>query len=242
MWLVLCAADDLPALWVFKGLQSRGLRPIEVLTPDVLVYNQHIVHRISNKGVQTEIVLADGRRINSSSVRGTINRIITLPTAQFDTAGPKDYAYAEQELYALFLSWLNGLPGWMINRPTPQCLSGAWLHPIEWTSQAAQVDLPTAPYLFDELHPGGANMLPSGGVQKTVIVYSKSCFGVEPPESIQAGCVRLAEMENANLLGVHFLVFPNNEWVFYHASSHPDLRWGGEALLDALANSLSEAS
>src|SRR5947208_1950032 len=146
MWLVLCGAHDLPALWAARGLESRGLHPLEIITPEVLAYNRRFVHRVAMSQRSVNIMLADGRVIDSEAICGTLNRLQLVPSEHLYGANATDRQYAQQELHALFLSWLTGLPGPVLNQPTPQGLSGAWRHLSEWTWIAGQAGLSTLPF------------------------------------------------------------------------------------------------
>ena len=53
---------------------------------------------------------------------------------------------------------------------------------------------------------------------------------------IRQGCRRLAELSHTALLGVEFTTSSAGPWTFAGATPMPDLRLGGEALLDALAS------
>jgi hypothetical protein len=53
-----------------------------------------------------------------------------------------------------------------------------------------------------------------------------------------AGCARLAQLSATDLLGIDFNLTWTGDWVFRNATPQPDLRLGGEALLDALAIAL----
>ena len=52
-----------------------------------------------------------------------------------------DREYALSEMQAFYLSWLSAIPGQVVNRPTPQGLSGHWHHISEWALSAARLAL-----------------------------------------------------------------------------------------------------
>ena len=148
MWLVLCASTDVSALWAAQGLNARGLEPLEVVSAEMLAQSQRWEHRVGAKGVTIDITQADGRRLRSDTVRGVLNRLVSVPYAPLLLAHPADRDYASQELTAFFLSWLYALSLPVINRPTPQGLAGQWRHRSEWLWLAAQA---VARYLSGEL-------------------------------------------------------------------------------------------
>ena len=238
MWLVLCTTDDLSALWAARGLTARGLQPVEVVTAEALAYNRCFEHRLLGGRSSVKITLADGRVIDSATIRGTLNRLQVIPGSHLRT-NSKDRQYAEQELYALYLSWLYALPGKMLNRPTPQGLSGEWRHPSEWVWLANQAGLKTAPYGQSNFRAAPSlQQLPPAAVQ-TIIVVDGICCGAAAPREVMAGCSRLSGISATKLLGVDFEVTPDEDWIFSKATPFPDLRLGGDKLNDALAQALN---
>jgi hypothetical protein len=234
VWLVLSNANDAAALWAYRGLKARGLHSVEIVWAESLVYSTSIEHRIESNSPLTEIKLADGRVLASASVRGTLNRLYSLPFAHLRAADATDRSYAEQEIYALFLSWLYALPGKTINRAAPQGLCGAWLHQSKLVWLAAQAGLTTNVYRQGSMI-GEETPIPlSNNDAQTVIVLGKRTFGFVAPEDVRAACVRLAQMCGAEMLGVDFKVNRRGEYTFAGATPLPDLKIGGEALLDAL--------
>ena len=239
MYLVLCATDDFPALWAARGLRERGLLPLEIVSDKELAFNRGLVHTIIDAQPGIEIALADGRVIEGAAVRGTLNRLQTVPADHIMAAGPKDQQYAQQELFALFLSWLHGMPGSVVNRPTPQGLSGSWRHWSEWCWMAGNSGLATKHYGQDgngESYRGSAQILTT----QTLIVLDNAVFGPSPPAPVAEGCVRLAELSETRLLGVTFEITRDHLWLVSAITPLPDLRTGGVELLDALASALQK--
>lgn len=236
MWLVLCAANDLAALWAARGLAARGLQPLEIVTAEALAYNLRFEHRLTASQPSVNITLADQRVIDGALVRGTLNRLQLVPSAHLRGANTADRQYAEQELYALTLSWLSSLPGRMLNRPTPQGLGGEWRHPSEWLWLAAQAGLSTATYQQSDARE--ATVPPAQTVTRTIIIVRDICCDPTVPPSVADGCARLAQLSGADLLGLDFHVTPAGDWIFTNATPLPDLRSGGVAFLDALAEAL----
>ena len=126
MWLVLCASTDPSALWAYEGLVARGLKPVELVTAEVLAYSLRWEHRLSVRGSSIDITLADGRRINGDGTKGVLNRLQWAPSEHLMAAAPEERQYASQEIYAFLMGWLYSLPQPVLNRPTPQGLSGPY--------------------------------------------------------------------------------------------------------------------
>lgn len=227
----------MPALWAARGLRERGLLPLEIVSDKELAFSRRIAHTITNAQPAIEIALADGRVIEGTAVRGTLNRLQQVPADHLGAASPKDRQYAQQELFALFLSWLHGMPGSVVNRPTPHGLSGSWRHWSQWSWMAGNCGLATNTYRQDEWGENGAGNTQAMANQ-TVIVLDNGCFGPSRPAPVTEGCVRLAELSENRLLGVGFQITRENSWLVTAVTPLPDLRIGGQALLDALAGVL----
>jgi hypothetical protein len=236
MWLVLCEPTDLSAIWAWKGLRARGMEPVELVTSHALAYNLRFEHRIGCEGSSTIMTLADGRVINSATVRGTLNRLQQVPTAHLQAANTQDKQYAEQELHALFLSWLSALPGPLINKPTPRGLCGAWRPISEWAVLGARAGLPTEYHVDSDLG-RSIHAFPCPKARSaTGVVLQGRCFGALPAD-LWPGSARLSELADTALLQVEF-VRRDTSWRLADATPLPDLREGGEQLLQALTESL----
>jgi hypothetical protein len=244
MWLVLCASSDLSAIWAYEGLRQRGLDPVRLITTEEFDYRVHWEHRVGAAGASVNLTLADGTRIRSSDLRGMLNRIVYVPTGNLLLIRPADRDYVQEELGTFFLSWLYALPGPMLNRPSPQGLSGQWRHASEWLCLAARTGLPTATYRqsSQDLSQGASiatSVVPPGTPVRTVLVVDGHLAGPPAPAHILEGCRRLGALAKTALLGAEFSVKAGDKWTFVGATTHPDLRPGGERLLDLLARALT---
>src|ERR1700732_3813330 len=98
MWLVLCHADDLPALWAYHNLKSLGLNPLELVSAESLVFSLRWEHRVDSAGASFQITLADGRQIASDKVLGALNRIQFVPLPHWQRSTAKEQEYVGQEM------------------------------------------------------------------------------------------------------------------------------------------------
>ena len=73
---------------------------------------------------------------------------------------------------------------------------------------------------------------------RTVLLVANRVVGDAIPEAIAEGCRRLGQLSKTALLGIDFAANSKGYWTFASATPLPDLRQGGEALLDALAAEL----
>jgi hypothetical protein len=246
MFLVLCEANDAPALWAYQGLKTRGLDPIWLLTPENLILNLKLEHRLTKYRISTVIELADGRCLRSEEVKGVLNRFADVPLAHLSKADVRDQIYAHEELFALFLSWMYALPCPMVNTPKPFGLSGRWRREAEWTWLALKAGLPTQIYQQSSTdimceQRGGSRIVPSGAALRTVIVLGEKVFGLDAPAAIQSSCRVLGQLAEVDLLGIQFMSGAAGPWTFAGVLLMPDLREGGNEFLDELAAWLSQA-
>jgi hypothetical protein len=245
MWLILAQAADEAARWVYHGLRARGLAPLELVTAEALAQVTLWEHRLGAAGDAVTIRLADGRTMCSDTLRGALNRLVSVPPGAHIRAQPADRDYAMQELHALYMSWLRALPGPILNPPTGQCLSGEHRHASEWTALAARAGLPVSCYRQSSSDPRSAWGTDQSGAPQpwgqparpvhTVLVVGGHVVGEAAPPAVQAGCRRLAHLVHTPLLGVDFAAGEAGPWTFVGATPAPDLRLGGEPLLDVLS-------
>ena len=120
----------------------------------------------------------------------------------------------------------------------------SWRHVSEWVWLAARAGLPAPSYRqassdqFDEMFEV-RRLFPLGTPTTTAIVIQDQVIGDSLPSEIRAGCLRLAALSETPLLGIEFARASEKSWTFAGATPMPDLRLGGEPLLDALALTLS---
>jgi hypothetical protein len=239
MWLMICSENDAAALWAYQGLQARGLRPFQLITAEMLARTARWEHTVGSDGARINITLSDGRVINNQKVRGVVNRLTHVPLQHLE--GATDYEYAVQEYTALFMSWLQALPSPVYNTVHSQGLSGAWRHVSEWVCLAAQAGLVTPHYCQSSQDDIDENkqmrsIVPEGLAKTMAVTLGDRVFGPFLPTAVRNACANLARISNTPLLGVELAVNPQTKsFVFAGATPLPDLRLGGEYLLDVLA-------
>jgi hypothetical protein len=246
MWLVLCDASDASAILAFQALRARGIAPLETITADALSLAEEWEHRVEGDAASVRFRLQDGRAFEGGALRGVLNRLYTAPTWHWRAAAKVDQEYVQQELIAFFLSWLNALPCPVINRPTPQGLCGRWRSEAEWVCLAQRAGLPVAPYRqssydrIDEMR-GEKRLIAQGTATRTVIVVEGIVTGasVPVPDDVKQACLHFAKGSETGLIGLDFIDGAAGPWTFAGANPMPDLRWGGPALIDALATALA---
>jgi hypothetical protein len=256
VWLVLSAPTDESALWACQALKAGGLTPLEHVTPGRLGQGLRWEQRLGVDGAGVDIQLSDGLTITGDTVRGVLNRLVSVPFETLRHAHPADRDYAAQELTAFFVSWLYCLPCPVLNRPTPQGLSGAWRHLSEWIWMAARAGLPTPPYrhgsrdpLADDRDPLAHDDIqhwrranfPAPVHMRTVFVLEGEVVGDPVATTLGGACRELAALAGAELLEIDLVLDSGRAWTFAGATVLPDLRLGGDALLDVLAAALTRS-
>jgi hypothetical protein len=248
MWLVLCSSEDQSAIWAYQGLKQLGVAPLELVTAESLACSQW-EHRLSGNDTVIRITLANGKVIDGAEVKGALNRLHGPSPYALQKAADSDREYAQAELTAFYLSWLHGLPGVVINRPTPMGLSGAWLHSSEWTLRAARAGLRTRRYRQSAGDDRGAMSVRCGGRdsgrrdsgRQSVIALRHGVFGGLVPNAVARACGKMVVDAGAEMLGME-LVCEGGEWTFADAMPTPDLRVGGAPLLRCMAEILMKGA
>jgi hypothetical protein len=150
MWLVLCQDADAEAAWIADGLAARVDHPVVVVTANTLVHATRWEHRVGDGAASFRLVLGDGTVVDDESVQGVLNRLYWLSADGFAGASPRDREYANSELYALGLSWLESMGGRVLNRPRSGGIAGVWRMPAQWRAMARSAGLPVVPFSSDE--------------------------------------------------------------------------------------------
>jgi hypothetical protein len=234
MWLAFCFPEDGAALWAIAGLRRRGLVPLQAISPYALILSRNLVHEIRGGQSRTTFTLPDGSTIDSDRVQGVLNRVTALPLEHLEGASGTDAVYASQELHALVLSILHGLGRRVINHPSPQGLAGYVRPHAEWVALAGRAGFQTAAYREGNIAHTEDDSLPHG-IRRHAIVLDERVHGLAPPSQVSASCVELRRLAGARLLGIDLVEASSGTWWFRAASPVPDLRLGGETLLDALS-------
>ncbi len=237
MYVILCASSDVSAFWAHNGLQSMGIGPIVLLTPEALSSMESWEHRVGNSNTRTSFRSA-GYGISDQSLRGVINRLMGPPQTVFSQVAPGDREYALQELNAFYLSWLSSLSCPVFNPATPQGLAGRWFHASELVLLAHQAGLMAPTYRqspFDPPEAGFQPLAPMHAPVQRVIVFEDAVFGAEIPPGLREACCSFAKSCRTPLLGIDFFQTPESPWTFSHATPVPDLQAGGVPLLKAVA-------
>jgi hypothetical protein len=181
----------------------------------------------------------------SSRIRGAINRLLSPAPGIEQQAVISDREYAQAELQAFYLSWLQGLPGVVINRPGTVGLCGPWYHISEWVCRASRAGLKAPVYrqaANNTVECGYASLAPEGSTKINVIAFRGEVYGGRVAEPVARACARLAQEAAAELLGIELYAGQDGEWTFASANPCPELPVGGLPLLRSLAEVLTQGA
>ncbi len=233
MWLAICEVSDVAGLWAVIGLRRLGVKPLEIVLPEELVFGARWSHGVGGSGADVRIRLRDGREIRSDRIAGVLNRLGEIPASWLERIRREDRDYVAQEWHALLTSSLTALACPVLNPPSPPSLCGAWRHTSEWRLLAAAAGLETLPFrMTSEAETPSAASLAGHG-----LVIGPEVVGPIPPV-LHERCISLAAAARTPLLGIDFGLTPEGQWCFQDATPLPDLRVGGRASLEALRRAL----
>jgi hypothetical protein len=224
MHVILCHPDDAAALWLHGALIALGLPKVELVAVEQLVYARRIVHRIDSAGDRSVIDLFDGRKLDSATIAGLVNRIRFLPQQHLTRVAASDRSYAADELRAWLLAWLDSLPCPVINRARPQDLGGLWHHPATVAHQAAVAGLPF-----------GEGSQDPEAQRSAIVVFEGKVFGPILPRAHQETACRLAALLGTSILQIDVEQGGRTGWRSTGASGMADFRIGGRPLAAAVA-------
>jgi hypothetical protein len=236
MTVILCHASDPAALWLGTSMRQLGLE-VDVVTVEQLVFSRRIVFRMNDAGDSGSVELAGGRLLRPEAISGLINRVRYLPTQHFERAQPRERVYAESELSAFVLGWINGVAGRVINPPLPFDLGGGTFPPPTLLQLAAMAGLPTGGWRASADEAECAASLVAA--THAVIVFDGRVFGPLVPRAVQDGCRGLASLLGTPLLQVELQQTASEPWRFVSATGMVDFRIGGRPLVKALAQTLA---
>jgi hypothetical protein len=237
--LLLADPGDPVASWAREGIAARGLALDEVSSLQLCTARRW-VHRVSSVEASVEVHLDDGRLLRGGDVRSVFNRLAAVPEEWLLAVAAADREYAYVELTALVCSAFHALPCPVVNRPVPGSLSGPWRGAVEWAVLAGRAGLAVPQLrLSSDEEAATASETAAAEPWHVFVVEGRVVARTPPPAAIAAACARLASAAGVALLGVELNpVDAPAGAVFRRASTLPDLRLGGDPLLDVLADTL----
>lgn len=238
MVFVLHESGDASASWLVEGLRNRGLT-VDAVSAFDLGTADTWRHGIDATGTTVEIALRDGRRFDGAEPRAIVNRLNFIPLETLRATAGADLGYAVQEMFALYLSWLNAWPATVINRPTPQGLSGNHRHPSVWATLAAKAELPACAWRQGDGDPPDHAWAWKLAEATAFVVGEAVVLADVLPQDLADGCRALCRLADLSLIGIDFARDASGQWEMTGASPTPNVMLGGEPLISALADALA---
>ncbi|MEA3016815.1 MAG: hypothetical protein QOI38_1537 [Sphingomonadales bacterium] len=238
MTLVLCENGDASALWAADRLRQRGAS-VAIVDAPTLGAATRWEHRVDASSASVSVTLVDGRTLSSDRPAPILNRLTFIPLGGLRSIAGRDYGYAVQEMFALFLSWLHAWPAPVINRPAPQGLCGNFRHPSVWATLGAQAGFATRAWTQGSDDPADDAWLPQPAEATAFVVAGRVLLPPVLPSDLEAACRRLGALCGTALIGVDFARDGDGGWAMIGATPIPNLMLGGEPLIDALLEAIA---
>lgn len=239
MWLILADDTDSSARWLYQQLKRDMRLDVRLASAITVASNVNWAFRASPPGTSPDFILADGQRISTDRLDGVLNRLTRIPPVQGSFVSPRAACEGDPEQTAHFVNWMYSLSIPVLNRPDILNLTGIWRRASDWTVMASVAGLLPAPFRAETppaYHTEVALAADSriDGLSRTVFVVGGRMVGEDVPASIADGCVCLSHILNCDLIAAHFCVNRAGAWLITGFSAQPDLRLGGEPLVDAI--------
>lgn len=231
MIVFLCNPDDITARMFVAKLRRRHGVDAQIITPQELVYAPDMQHLLDGPEVYSAVTLKTHGMLDSASITGLVNRVDFLPDAHLVTVSPTDRTYMQQELLAIWSSWISALPCPVINRPTATSMVGPVYHPAIWHHYAAAVGLPVAQMTYNTDLPDPVTPVPL----QSVIVCQGTCYNALLPTDLFSACSELAAYVGLDMVEL-FFGSGTRGIVFSYASPIPDLSRATTDLITQVAH------
>src|SRR5215471_16038591 len=230
MLIIVANCQDGSAQQLAERWYNHGAR---VLTP-VDLSSLGWRHYLSAPDKSTAVV--GGQKVALSEITGVLTRMPCVYEQELGQIIPADRAYVAAEMTAFLHAWLSGLHCPVINRSTPNCLSGPNWRREQWLRLAAGAGIPVRPHLLKTTTPDSA-VPEESGVE--VIVVGNQTFGDAGPE-LTGWARQLAGAAGVDVLAVQFTSAKRGS-KFLNASLWPNVASDdvADAIIDRLAGRAS---
>lgn len=241
MFWMLLHADDAPGIWLYRRLRQQGV-VVELVTVDEWFCNQVFTLTMDETTADTYLRLQDGRVWNLEQTRAVMARVRSMPTVACQLFAQSEKDYVAQEWQAIFMAWADLMP-MLFNQPTPMGMSGRNRSTGEWSQLADSVGFDTIPFFYDSAVGIVAQTDLHHAQRFDLLVYRGRCYGnpVLLSASVEEMACALQVASGEQLLGVS-LSMSAAGFVFMGASTHPDLRLGGDGFVDAILTDLYDGT
>jgi hypothetical protein len=200
MLAILCSRHDAPA----RAFATRhGERNVRALTCSELSQpGWRLCVRGERGEAHTELTgLIGGRRLASAGICGVITRLPAVTEEELPHIVSGDRAYVASEMHAFLFAFLAALHCPVVNPPSPACLCGPNLRPVQWRRLARELGIP----LLHDLAPPPATDAASTADEASseVTIVREQTLGAAE-ERLRHWSRRLAQRAGVPYLRVHF--------------------------------------
>jgi hypothetical protein len=174
--------------------------------------------RATTGGVDDWLLVVGGERYSIRSITGIVTLVPRIFARELFDVQPDERSYAAAEATAFALFFLSKVPCPVVNRPTPECLTGPNWRPEQWMRACFHAGIRT------NKRKRTNRSLPreSAAADSTsVVVLAGKCL-----EDTSEGCLpavlKLAQLAHVTFLRVYFTQ-ESGQSFFYRAEVVPDL-------------------
>ncbi len=183
-----------------KALAPRLGDEVSLLTPrDLSVAGW----RLHLGGDEECFAVVDGKRVGQGEITGVLTLLPLVVPQELVHIVPADRPYIALEMTAFLLFWLSRLECPVLNRPTPNCLSGPDWRKEQWVHAACHAGIPARPVRRTAAGPRPAAEPEDDSTLSTVTVIGTRTFG-EVETALLRRAERLAAIADVDLLSVRF--------------------------------------
>lgn len=216
MIVVLASRCDVVAQNFVAERRDEGVR---LLCPEDLT-QPGWRHRLADSEDGTFVT--EGTIAPTRDVAGVLTRLGYVSEAELTRIAPSERTYVATEISMLLLSWLSDLSCPVLNRPTPDCLSGPSWRREKWVHVAHRLGVPVDP-LRRRIRPGDQSVESDADSREAlgVTIVGDKHVGSTRPELVQYARA-LAAAARVEMLVVRF-TREGAGFSFDEASFWPDL-------------------
>jgi hypothetical protein len=168
-----------------------------------------------------------GSPVPATAIAGVVTRLGGVTEHDLPHIAQPDRTYVAAEMNAFLFAWLTSLECPVVNRPTPQCLSGVYWGQEKWVLTAKRLGIPARPVVRRD---NEAIDAVDAKTRHTVTVVGRKQIGAVDP-ALAERAHALAETVAVDVLAVEF-DGQGRDASFVNASLWPDL--GDTSIADAV--------
>lgn len=140
------------------------------------------------------VAVVGGQRVRAADFAGVVVRLPRVDPSDLPHIDARDQTYVAAEMTSFLVAWLSALPCPVLNRPSPNCLTGPPWQPEEWLARGARLGIPVL---------ARRDGLPGNTADTTLTLIGTRHLGAAHP-AVRAGARRLAAAAGVALLSLRY--------------------------------------